>query len=96
MPSKMVRPAGLEPATPGLGNRFNPFAIWRILGNIEEIHSETIHETPLESADNRRNLTSFLTSRFHRYMVRRIVRRRLDQIRKTYGSIGAPSTHGDD
>src|SRR5678815_4182655 len=34
---KMVRPAGLEPATPGLGNRIGPLGTWPVSTS----HSET-------------------------------------------------------
>lgn len=73
MIEKMVRPAGLEPATPGLGNRFWYFQKVTIHESAEQIHSEALRQTPLEYAGMGAKVTSLLTSWpwFRRYQLRR-------------------------
>lgn len=77
-----VRPAGLEPATPGLGNRFGPLWMTHVRGNIEQTHSEPVRQIPAESAPHRAKLTSLLTS--HPYIRRWRVRRRLYRLCRSF------------
>lgn len=83
MSSNLVRPAGLEPATPGLGNRFRVGGTTQIRANTQQINSTAVHHAPRKCAEIGAKVTSVITSI---PWVRRwfIVKPRLARIRRQF------------